>query len=107
MSPRRPARDIESVNRVLAMLGWLLVGVAVLVLAYGGWRVFEEFGLEQTGRPAYRAVVTLVLIAVFAGTGFGCLRLSRDNGSGTWCEQCLARNPADAEVCETCGADLS
>jgi hypothetical protein len=32
-----------------------------------------------------------------------CLLVSRDDGRGQFCAECVARNPEDAEVCENCG----
>ena len=35
-----------------------------------------------------------------------CLVVSRDDGGGRFCPECVARNPEDAEICENCGHAL-
>jgi hypothetical protein len=90
MGPGRPARDHESVRRVL-VLGGVLVGLAGLATAAWGL-VGDGWGL----------VVGPVLVA-FAVV---CLLVSRDDGRGRFCPECVARNPEDAEVCHTCGHAL-
>ena len=86
----RPARDHESVQRVL-LLGGLLVGLAGLAVTAWGL-VSESWGL-----------VAGPVLLVFAA---GCAVVSRDDGRGRWCPECVARNPAEAEVCESCGHPL-
>ncbi len=106
VSPRRPPRDVEGLNRVLKLLSLLMVVLTVGALAWGAWRVWNELSLTSGGEPAQQALLFLALAAAFAGVSVGCLRLSRDDGTGTWCEQCLTRNPLDTPVCHTCGATL-
>jgi hypothetical protein len=86
----RPARDHESVQRVL-QLGGVLVGLAgIAVTAWG--LVVEGWGL-----------VAGPILVIFAAT---CLVVSRDDARGRWCPECVARNPDDAELCESCGHPL-
>ena len=87
MPPRRPARDPEGLRRVLVVLAGLL-GVAGVAITLQGL-VTEGWGL----------VIGPILV-VFAGA---CLVVSRDDGKGQWCPECIARNPEDAELCERCG----
>jgi hypothetical protein len=87
MAPRRTERDPEGLRRVL-VLGGVLVGLAGLGIAAWGL-VADGWGL----------VVGPVLV-VFAVV---CLLVSRDDGRGRFCAECVARNPEDAEVCENCG----
>ena len=86
----RPARDHASVQRVV-LLGGVLVGLAGIAITAWGL-VVEGWGLV--------AGPVLVLFAV------GCLVVSRDDGSGQFCPECIARNAADAEVCVNCGHRL-
>jgi hypothetical protein len=86
----RSAPDHEGLQRVL-LLGGVLVGLAgVAITAWG--LATEGWGL----------VIGPVLV-LFAGC---CLVVSRDDGEGQWCPECVARNPADAEVCANCGQPL-
>jgi hypothetical protein len=87
MSQRRPARDPEAVRRVLVVLA-VLLGLAGFAIALQGL-VTEGWGL----------VIGPILV-VFA---VACLVVSRDDGKGRWCPECIARNPEDAELCERCG----
>ena len=43
------------------------------------------------------------VLVVFA---VACLLVSRDDGRGQFCPECVARNPEDAELCENCGHAL-
>jgi len=86
----RSPHDDEGLQRVL-LLGGALVGLAGLGIAAWGL-VVDGWGL----------VVGPVLI----GFAVACLLVSRDDGRGRWCPECVARNPEDAEVCERCGAPL-
>jgi hypothetical protein len=86
----RSARDHEGLQRVL-LLGGVLVGLAGLGIAAWGL-VADGWGLV--------AGPILVVFAVI------CLVVSRDDGRGRWCPECVSRNPEDAEVCESCGHAL-
>jgi hypothetical protein len=86
----RPARDHESVQRVL-LLGGLLVGLVGLAVTAWGLAT-ERWGL----------LVGPVLV-VFAAV---CVAVSRDDGRGQWCPECVARNPEGVDVCESCGHRL-
>jgi hypothetical protein len=86
----RPARDHESVQRVL-VLGGVLVGLAGIAIAAWGL-VVDGWGL-----------VAGPILVVFA---VACLVVSRDDAGGRWCPECVTRNPEDAEVCENCGHAL-
>jgi hypothetical protein len=79
----RSARDHEALQRVLLLGGVLLALAGVGIAAWG-------------------LVVgpVLVLFAV------ACLVVSRDDGRGKWCPECISRNPDDAELCENCGHRL-
>ena len=88
--PGRPARDHESVQRVL-LLGGVLIGVAGLAITAWGL-VGDGWGLVAGPVLMVFAVVSLVV--------------SRDDGRGQWCPECVARNPEDATVCDNCGAPL-
>ena len=87
---RRPA-DPERTRSVLVFCA----GVAVLfALALTGWAA-----ISGTWQPLPVAVVMLALAV-------GCHRLAQDDGRGSWCEVCVARNPEDASTCGRCGALL-
>jgi hypothetical protein len=86
----RSAADQERVRRVLLLCGALL-GVAGLGIA--------AWGLVSDGWGLVVGPV-LVLFAV------ACVVVSRDDGRGRWCPECVARNPEDAVTCENCGASL-
>jgi hypothetical protein len=86
----RPAPDQEGLQRVL-LLGGVLVGLAGLGITAWGLAV-EGWGL-----------VAGPLLVLFAAA---CLVVARDDGKGQWCPECVARNPEDAEVCESCGHAL-
>jgi hypothetical protein len=90
MGPGRSARDPEGLQRVLVLGGVLVglagLGVAAWGLVVGGW-----------------GLVAGPVLVVFAVV---CLVVSRDDGGGQFCPECVARNPEDAEVCENCGHAL-
>jgi hypothetical protein len=86
----RSAHDHAGLQRVL-LLGGVLLGLAGLGLTSWGL-VGDGWGL----------VVGPVLVVV----AVACVVVSRDDGRGRWCAECLARNPEDAERCESCGAAL-
>ena len=86
----RSAHDQEGLQRVL-LLGGVLVGVAGLGITAWGL-VGDGWGLV--------AGPVLLLFAV------ACLVLSRDDGRGRWCPECVHRNPEDATTCESCGSAL-
>jgi hypothetical protein len=88
--PGRSARDHESVQRVL-LLGGVLIGVAGLAITAWGL-VGDGWGLVAGPVLVVFAVVSLVV--------------SRDDGRGQWCPECVVRNPEDAAVCGNCGAPL-
>jgi hypothetical protein len=90
MRRARPAYDHEGLQRVL-VLGGVLVGLAGLGIA--------AWGLVNHGW----GLVAGPLLVVFA---VACLVVSRDDGRGQWCPECLARNPEDAELCDNCGHPL-
>jgi hypothetical protein len=86
----RAEHDQEGLQRVL-LLGGVLVGLAGLAVTAWGL-VAEGWGL-----------VAGPVLVVFAA---GCLVVSRDDGRGQWCPECVARNAEDAEVCVSCGQHL-
>jgi hypothetical protein len=86
----RPDYDHEGLQRVL-LLGGVLVGLAGLGVAAWGL-LADSWGL-----------VAGPVLVVF---GLVCLVVSRDDGRGRWCPECVARNPEDAAVCENCGQPL-
>jgi hypothetical protein len=86
----RPALDHGSLQRVL-VLGGVLVGLAGL--GFTAW----GFAAQSWGR--FVGPVLLVF-------SVACLVVSRDDGTGRWCPECVARNPEDAEVCANCGHPL-
>jgi hypothetical protein len=86
----RRAPDHEALQRVL-LLGSILIGLVGLGVAVWGL-VANRWGLV--------AGPVLVAFAV------ACLVVSRDDGRGQWCPECVARNAEDAEVCESCGQPL-
>jgi len=90
MRPGRSERDPEGLQRVL-LLGGALVGLAGLGIAAWGL-VVDGWGM-----------VAGPVLVVFA---IACLVVSRDDGRGQWCPECVARNPDDAERCENCGHAL-
>ena len=90
MRRRRSATDQEGLRRVLLLAG-VLLGLAGLAVA--AWGLVSD-GLGLVAGPA------LVLFAV------ACVAVSRDDARGRWCPECVARNPEEATVCESCGAEL-
>ncbi len=86
----RSAYDHEGLQRVL-LLGGVLLGLAGVGIA--------TWGLVADGWGLVAGPVLVVFAAV-------CLVVSRDDGLGTWCPECVARNPEDAQVCEHCGHPL-
>jgi hypothetical protein len=86
----RSARDHEALQRVL-LLGGVLIGLAgIAVTAWG--LAAESWGL-----------IAGPVLVVFAAA---CLVVSRDDGKGRWCPECVTRNAEDAEVCTNCGQRL-
>ncbi len=90
MRRSRPAADQAGLRRVLLLAGVLLGGAGLGIAAWG--LLVDGWGL----------VVGPVLV-VFAAV---CVVVSRDDGTGRWCPECVARNPADATVCLSCGSAL-
>jgi hypothetical protein len=86
----RATHDQEGLQRVL-LLGGVLVGLAGLGVT--GWGLVAET----------KGIVVGVVLLVFAA---GCLVVSRDDGRGRWCPECVARNAEDAAYCESCGHPL-
>ena len=86
----RSARDHEALQRVLLLGGVLLTLAGLGIAAWG--LVVDGWGLVVGP--------VLVLFAV------ACLVVSRDDGRGQWCPECVFRNPDDAELCENCGHRL-
>jgi hypothetical protein len=104
--PRRAA-DPERTRSVLQLCAVLAFGLGVVAAASAlvpslGDVVFGDTALSGLRRT----VLTLLVAAVLAGLGVGCLRLARDDGRGTWCAECVTRNPEGATTCERCGAVL-
>ncbi|HCB04397.1 MAG TPA: hypothetical protein PLZ93_03830 [Nocardioides sp.] len=87
---RRHAFDQAGLQRVL-LVGGILVGLAGLG--------FTVWGLVGNARG-------LVVGPVLVAFAVACLVVSRDDGRGQWCPDCLARNPEALESCERCGAAL-
>jgi hypothetical protein len=90
MPRRRSAPDHESLQRVL-LLGGVLLGVAGIAIAV--WGLLSD----------RKGVVAGVVLLLFAAA---CLVVSRDDGTGQWCPECVTRNAADADACESCGHSL-
>ena len=86
----RPDYDQEGLQRVRLLGGVLVAAAGVGITVWG--LVVDGWGL----------VAGPVLLA-FA---VACLVVSRDDGRGRFCPECVARNPEDAEVCESCGSRL-
>jgi hypothetical protein len=86
----RSAHDQAGLQRVL-LLGGVLVGLCGLGVT--------AWGLVGHGRGLLAGPV-LVVFAV------ACLVVSRDDGRGQWCPECVARNDEDAAACHSCGAPL-
>ena len=86
----RSARDPEGLQRVL-LLGGVLVGLAGVAIS--------AWGLATEGWGLLVGPVLVLFAAV-------CLVVSRDDGKGRWCPECVARNPEDAETCANCGHAL-
>ena len=87
----RSTTDQEGLRRVLLLGGVLLgstgVGLFVAGLVTGGWQLFAG-----------------PLLVAFAAA---CVVVSRDDGRGQWCSECVARNPEEATTCEAAGPRLS
>jgi hypothetical protein len=90
MGRGRPPLDHESLQRVL-VLGGVLVGLAGVG--------FTAWGLVAGSWGLFVGPVLVVFAAA-------CLVVSRDDGTGRWCPQCVARNAEDAQVCASCGQPL-
>ena len=86
----RAEHDQAGLQRVL-LLGGVLVGLAGVG--------FAIWGLAGHG---WALVIGPVLV-VFE---VACVVVSRDDGRGQWCPECLARNPEGATACERCGTHL-
>lgn len=80
----RASADQEGVRRVLLLCGALLAVAGIGVLLMGGW--------------------WLVIGPALVACSVACVVVARDDGRGTWCPECVARNPADALTCERCGS---
>lgn len=103
---RRPA-DPQRTRSVLMFCAAVSFGLAMLV---AGAAIVEPvgsflFGQTRTGGLT-KAVLAALVALVLAGLGVACLRLAQDDGRGTWCPECVARNPEGATTCESCGARL-
>jgi len=90
MRPGRSSHDHEGLQRVL-LLGGVLIGLVGLAITAWGL-VGDGWGL-----------VAGPVLLVFA---VACVVVSRDDGRGQWCPECLARNPEDSTVCQSCGSAL-
>jgi len=88
---RRRAADPERTSFVLLFCA-AVAGVLALVMV--GWAAWTQ------------TVPRLLVAGVLAGLAIACVRLGRDDGRGTWCAECVARNPEDATACGACGALL-
>ena len=86
----RADHDQAGLQRVL-----LLGGVLTVVAGVG----FAVWGLLAESRG-------LVIGPVLVVFGVACLVVSRDDGRGQWCPECVARNAEAATACERCGHDL-
>ena len=86
----RSEHDHAGLQRVL-LLGGGLLGLAGLGIA--------AWGLVGDGWGLVVGPVLLVFAVV-------CVVVSRDDGTGRWCPECVARNPADATTCRSCGTAL-
>jgi ribosomal protein L40E len=90
MRYRRPSPDQDGLRRVLLLCGLLLglagVAIGTVGVIRGGW------GLV--------AGPVLVVVAV------ACALVSRDDASGQWCPECVARNADEASTCDNCGSAL-
>ena len=87
---RRPA-DPERTRAVLMFCAAVALAFALLLAVWAA--------LTAT-------VLPVVVAVVLVGLAIACVRLGQDDGRGTWCPECVARNPEDANTCEACGALL-
>jgi len=90
MPYRRPPADQDALRRVLLLCA-VLVGLAGV-----------GFGTVGIVRGGWGLVAGPVLI-VFA---VACAVVSRDDASGQWCPECIARNADEASTCDSCGSAL-
>ena len=90
MRYRRSPSDEEGLRRVLLLCAFLLgaAGVAcgVVGVLRGGWGIFAG--------PA------MIVFAV------ACALVARDDATGEWCSECVARNPQGTTTCQNCGSAL-
>jgi ribosomal protein L40E len=90
MRYRRPTSDQEGLRRVLLLCALLVglagVGFGTVGLIRGGWGLVAG--------PA------LIVFAV------ACALVSRDDATGQWCPECVARNADEASTCANCGSAL-
>ena len=82
--------DQEGLQRVL-LLGGVLLGLAGIAIT--------AWGLAANGWGLAVGPILVVLAAA-------CTVVSRDDGKGRWCPECVARNPESAETCANCGHAL-
>jgi ribosomal protein L40E len=90
MRYRRSPSDEEGLRRVLLLCG-LILGLAGV--AFGAAGVLRG-GWGLVAGPA------LIVFAV------ACALVARDDATGEWCSECIARNPAGTTTCASCGSAL-
>jgi hypothetical protein len=86
--PRRAA-DPERTRSVLQLCAVVAFALGILATASAvvppvGDLVFGDTALSGPRRTGLTLLVTVVLV----GLGAACLRLAKDDGRGTWCEEC-------------------
>jgi hypothetical protein len=98
----RSAADQERLRAILMLAGGVFIVAAVGFLGYAVWVLVAG----ESDSRAMAAGFSLVVGVVVAAMAVACIQVARDDGSGRWCDECLARNLEDAKVCESCGSPL-
>jgi hypothetical protein len=95
----RSVSDQEGLRRVLLAAGAVFLVAGLLFLARG---VVTLAGDERASVGGLDVGIGVALAAM----AVACVRVSRDDGLGVWCSECVARNHPDAAACGHCGAPL-
>ena len=98
---RRPA-DPERTRSVLLFCAALSFALAVLLVAA---RSSSRWGSSSSARTPRRRASPGRSRRCWSRSSsrrsvVACLRLAQDDGRGTWCSECVARNPEGATTCE-------
>ncbi len=102
MRRARSAADQQRLRSVLMLAGGVFVVAALCFLGYAVWVLVAGDSESRATAVGFSLVVAVVVAAM----AVACMYVARDDGSGQWCDECLARNLEDAKRCENCGSAL-